>query len=146
MKSAGHGIWIFVCLRPLKVVSATFSLVCFLSLKESTWETRKNVFLFHFKSSFRSRENQILEFEIFKFHDVILPEHRTRNKFYGITREVNSLLMEFDQFMSYHKRKRFIRKLYENCSLKTSPRPFYACKELGIPLLENETFEASYSH
>ena len=34
----------------------------FLSLKESTCEARKNVFLFHFKSSFRSRENQILEF------------------------------------------------------------------------------------
>ena len=30
--------------HPLKVVSATFWLVCFLSLKESTEETRKNVF------------------------------------------------------------------------------------------------------
>ena len=28
----------------LKVVSAIFLLVCFLSLKESTWETMKNVF------------------------------------------------------------------------------------------------------
>ena len=28
-------------------------------------------FLFHFKSSSRSRENQILEFYIFKFYDVI---------------------------------------------------------------------------
>ena len=55
----------------LKVVSATFLLVCFLSLNESTCQARKNVFLFHFKSSFRSRENQILEFYIFKFHDVI---------------------------------------------------------------------------
>ena len=34
----------------------------FLSLKESTCETRKNAFLFHFKISFRSPENQILEF------------------------------------------------------------------------------------
>ena len=34
----------------------------------STW---RKCFLFHFKSSFRSRENQILEFYIFKFHDVI---------------------------------------------------------------------------
>ena len=32
------------------------------------WE---RCFLFHFKSSFRSQENQILEFYIFKFHDVI---------------------------------------------------------------------------
>ena len=28
-------------------------------------------FLFHFKSSFHSRENEILEFQIFNFHDVI---------------------------------------------------------------------------
>ena len=28
-------------------------------------------FLFHFKSSFRSRENQILEFCFFRFYDVI---------------------------------------------------------------------------
>ena len=54
----------------LKVVSATFVLVYFLSLNESTCQTRKNVFLFHFKSSFRSRKN-ILEFYLFKFHDVI---------------------------------------------------------------------------
>ena len=40
--------------KPLKVVSATFLLVCLVSLKESTFETRKNVFLFHFKSSFPS--------------------------------------------------------------------------------------------
>ena len=46
----------------LKVVSTTFLLVCFLSQKESTCETRKNVSLFHFKSSFHTRENQILEF------------------------------------------------------------------------------------
>ena len=38
----------------LKVVSATFLLVCFLCLKESTRETRKNVFYFHFESSFHS--------------------------------------------------------------------------------------------
>ena len=46
----------------LKVVSTTSLLVGFLYLKESTCETKKNVFLFHFKSSFHSRENQILEF------------------------------------------------------------------------------------
>ena len=40
--------------NPLKVVFATFLLVCFVCLNESTRETRKNVFLFHFESSFRS--------------------------------------------------------------------------------------------
>ena len=34
----------------------------FLSLNESPFQIRKNAFLFHFKSSFCSQENQILEF------------------------------------------------------------------------------------
>ena len=55
----------------LKVVSAAFVLVCFACLKERTYEARKNVFLFHFKSSFRSWDNQILNFQIFKCYDVI---------------------------------------------------------------------------
>ena len=58
----------------------------------------------------------------------------------------HNLLMKFGQFMSYYKRKKNIRKFYENCSLKTSPRPFFVCKELGITSTENETFEASYLH
>ena len=36
----------------LKVVSTTFLLVCFLSLKESTCKTRKNVFYFTSKALF----------------------------------------------------------------------------------------------
>ena len=36
----------------LKVVSATFVLVCFLSLNESTFQTRKNVFYFTSKALF----------------------------------------------------------------------------------------------
>ena len=53
----------------LKGVPATFLLVCFLSLNKSTCQCK--CFLFHFKSSFRSGENQNLEFQMFKFHDVI---------------------------------------------------------------------------
>ena len=67
--------------RPsLKVVSATFLLVCFVCLNESTRETRK-CFLFHFESSFRSRDNQILTFQTFKSYDVIKclsMKHETR--------------------------------------------------------------------
>ena len=37
----------------LKVVSATFLLVCFLCLKDNTFDERKNVFLIHFESSHR---------------------------------------------------------------------------------------------
>ena len=36
----------------LKVVSATFLLVCFVCLKERTWETRKNVFYLSSKALF----------------------------------------------------------------------------------------------
>ena len=65
----------------LKVVSATLLLFYFLRLKERTHETRKNVFLFHLESSFRSSDNQILTFQIFKWHDVIKypsMKHKTR--------------------------------------------------------------------
>ena len=36
----------------LKVVSAMFLLVCFICLKESTFETRKNIFYFTLKALF----------------------------------------------------------------------------------------------
>ena len=51
----------------LKVVSATFLLVCFFRPKESTCETWNNVFLFHFKSSFRSRKSnfRILDIQVY---------------------------------------------------------------------------------
>ena len=41
---------IFSYFNPLKVVSATFLLVCFSSLKESTCETWKNAFYFASKA------------------------------------------------------------------------------------------------
>ena len=43
--------WNFLA-TSLKVMSATFLLVCFLCLKESTCETRKNVFCFTSKALF----------------------------------------------------------------------------------------------
>ena len=56
----------------LKVVSATFLLVCFLYLKESTCETRKNVFYFISKALFVLEIISLsLTFQIFKCHDVI---------------------------------------------------------------------------
>ena len=52
----------------LKAVSATFLLVCFLSLKESTCETTKNIY-FTLKVLFVLEI--ILTFQKFKCHDVI---------------------------------------------------------------------------
>ena len=43
----------------------------FFESKRKHLSNYEKCFLFHFKSSFRSRENQILEFYFFKFHDVI---------------------------------------------------------------------------
>ena len=54
----------------LNVVSATFLLLCFVCLKKSTCETRKNDFYFTLKALF-IRDNQILNFQIFKCHGVI---------------------------------------------------------------------------
>ena len=55
---------------PSKVASFIFLLVCFVCLKESTFEIRKNVFYFTLKALF-VLDNQILTFQIFKFYDVI---------------------------------------------------------------------------
>ena len=38
--------------------------------------------------------------------------------------------MKFGQFMSYHKRKKFIEKFYKHYDLITSSRSFWDCKEL----------------
>ena len=38
--------------------------------------------------------------------------------------------MKFDQFMSYHKRKNFMKKFYKDCELKTSSKQYCFCKGL----------------
>ena len=35
-------------------------------------------------------------------------------------------------------------KFHKKCDVKTSSRPFFVSKNLAQPLLENETFKASY--
>ena len=62
-------VYILASPEALKVVSATFLLVCFLSLKKSTCETRKNIFFISLqklispsrKSNFRFLDIQILD-------------------------------------------------------------------------------------
>ena len=51
------------------------------------------------------------------------------------------LLMKIDQFMSYYKRKYFVKKFYK---IPQVPGPFVFTKNLAQPLLENEIFETSY--
>ena len=53
--------------KTLKVVSTTFSLVCFLSLKESTWEIKKNVFYFTSKALFVLQKIKLQNFRYSNF-------------------------------------------------------------------------------
>ena len=84
------------------------------------------------KSSYRSQENQTLEFLIFKFHDVM--KCQSKNKKYLLQNNLTgklSQLVKFGQFMSYSKGNNFLKKFYRNCDLKTSSRLFFVCKELS---------------
>ena len=64
---------------PLKIFASSF-----LSLKESTCEIK--CFLFHFKSSFCSQENQSLEFKGIQISwRNQMSKYKTRNTFYWIT-------------------------------------------------------------
>ena len=110
----------------LEVVSATFLLV-FLSLKESTCETRKNVFYSNLKAFF------VLE-KIKNSNFVTSSNALAWNKKYTLVNNLeskHSLLMKFGQFMSYYKRKKFMKKFHQNCDLKTGSRLFCICYELS---------------
>ena len=65
-----------------------FAGLFFMTKREHSW-SKEEVFLFQLESSFRSWDNQILYFEIFKCYDVIKCQHETRNTFYWIIWEVN---------------------------------------------------------
>ena len=68
----------------------------------------KREHLFHFKSSFLSQENRILEIYSFKFHDVI--KCLSTKQKYILLNNLGSkhrLLMKFGQFMSYSKINHF---------------------------------------
>ena len=87
----------------------------FFKSKRKQLSNQKKCFLFHLKSSFHSRENQILEFQIFRFHNVI--KCLSMKQEYILLNNLgsnHSLLMRFGQFMSYSKRNNFIQKFYKN--------------------------------
>ena len=47
-----------------------FANLFYMAKREHLWNKEK-CFLFHFESSFSSRDNEILNFQVFKCHDVI---------------------------------------------------------------------------
>ena len=104
------------------------SLLC-MSKREHFWNKEK-CFLFHFESSFRSWDNQILIFQIIKCHDVI--KCLTLNKKHILLNNLGSkhnLVMKLGQFMYYYKRKFLIKKLYKKYGPETSSRRFLIFKE-----------------
>ena len=75
----------------LKFVPATFFLVCFAWLKESTFDTRTNVFHFTSKALFVL---EIIRFKFFRYSNVMTShKHETRNTFYWITWKVKFLIL-----------------------------------------------------
>ena len=126
-----------------KVVSATFLLVCFLSLNENTCQFKKMFFILLQKicSLWRNSKFRIVGIQISWRHQ--MTKHKARNTFYWITWKVNSLLMKYGQFISYYKRRYLIKKLYKNCVLKTSSRPFCVSKKLSTSI-GKWIFETSY--
>ena len=75
----------------LKVVSATFLLVSFSSVNESTYQTRKSFFISLQKlfPLLRKSNFRILRFQISWRHQ--MAKHKTRNTFHRITWEVNTV-------------------------------------------------------
>ena len=71
-----------------------------------------------------------------------MPRHKRRNTFHLGSK--NSDLMKLDQFMSYYKRKKIIKKFHKNCGLKPISRPFCVCKELSTTSIEKQNFWTSW--
>ena len=83
----------------LKFVPATFFLVCFAWLKESTFDTRTNVFHFTSKALFVL---EIIRFKFFRYSNVMTShKHETRNTFYWITWKVKFLILCLGIWWSY---------------------------------------------
>ena len=113
----------------------------FFKSKRKHLSKQEKCFLFHFKSSFHSGENQILEFQMFRFHDII--KCRSIKHKYILLNNLggkHSLSMKFGQFMSYSKVNNFIKKFCKNCDVKTSSRPFCVCKELSTISIGKRNF------
>ena len=100
-----------------------------LSLKESTCEIRKNIFLLRQKSFWFSKILQILQIQISWRHQML--KHKIRNTFYWITWEASSVCQwNLDSLCPIIKQKKTIRKFCKSCSVKTSSELFCVCKEL----------------
>ena len=117
----------------LKVVSATFLLVCFVSLKESYCKTRKNAFYFISKALLVL---EIIKFWHSRYSNIMMSSNaqawNTKQILLNNLGSKRSLVMKFGQFMQYYKIFFFIKKLYEKCGLETSSRLFLIFTESSV--------------
>ena len=74
-----------------------------------------------------------------------MPKHKTRNTFYWITREADTVCYwNLASLCHITKEKQLLKKTLKTTTWKLVPGPFVFAKNLAQPLLENEIFEASY--
>ena len=87
-------------LQLLNVVSTIFSLVCFLSIKESTCQTRTNVSYFTSKALFVL---EIIKFQLFRYSNVVTSSNaqaqNIKNILLNNLGSKHGLAMKFGQFM-----------------------------------------------
>ena len=118
--------------RSLKVVSATFLLVCFVCPKESYCKTRKNAFYLTSKALLVL---EIIKFQHFRYSDIMTSSNAQAWNTKQILNNLGSkrsLVMKFGQFMQYYKIFFLIKKLYKKCGLETSSRPFLIFTESSV--------------
>ena len=93
------------------------------------WNLEK-CFSFHLKSFLFTRKSNFSVLDIrISCHQI--SKHNKKCILLNNLGSKHSALTKFGQFMSYYKRKDFIKKFYKNCDLKTSPRPICVCKDLS---------------
>ena len=115
----------FFVIGKLKVLSATFLLFCFIMSKREPLWNKEKCFLFHFESSFRSWDDQVLTFQIFKFHDVIKCASMKHKTFYWITWEVNTSGNEiWPDYVILQKKIFYKKSSMKNVAWKLIPGSF----------------------
>ena len=114
-------------------MSATFLLVYFVCLKESTFETKKNVFYLISKVLFVL---EIIRFKFFRYSNVMTSSDaqawNTKQNLLNNLGSKHSLIMKFGQYVHYYKIQFCIKKICERCGLETSSRPFLIFKGFSV--------------
>ena len=109
----------------LKVVSTTFLLVCFVCLKQSTWERKKNVFYFTSKALLIF---EIIKFKHFRYSYIMTSSNaqawNTKHILLNNLGSKRSLVMKFGQFMQYYKIIFLSKNSTKNVAWKLVPGPF----------------------